>query len=96
MNIRIIPAYEPVSSTTIRLTPEDIGEILSRCNDIELKKVLSELNRITELYSPDYLKEMISWAVCKAGKFVPYAKCLAKALLSSFPLRDKEMSICPL
>jgi len=57
MNIRIIPAYEPASSITVRLTPEAIGEILSKCSDIELERVLSELKRLTELYSPNSLRE---------------------------------------
>ncbi len=52
MKHKIIPAYLPESSHTVRITPNDIGVLLSKCTPEQIKDVLEAWAREVKLYKP--------------------------------------------
>ena len=55
MKIKIVPAYEPESSNTIRLTPHQIAVLLNKCNLDMLETVMSEFIGLTKMYKPEII-----------------------------------------
>lgn len=60
MKTKITVAYESVSSNTIRLLPEEIGELLAQCTERQLDTVLSTALKRLEYYGADEAKLLFS------------------------------------
>jgi len=59
MKIKTTVAYEPESSITIRLTPEDVGALISKCPDGDLIKIFESLKEQTNIFGTKERKNLI-------------------------------------
>lgn len=59
MKTKLLVAYEPESSTTIRLIPEDIGVLLSKMSKSSLDACLSRMIQEVNMYRPTDTKAEI-------------------------------------
>ena len=60
MKTKTTIAYEPESSVTIRLTPEDIGILISKCPNGDLGKIFKSLKEQTNIFSTKERKSLIN------------------------------------
>jgi hypothetical protein len=55
MKYKLIIAREPESSTTVRIKPKDLSELLNKCNLEAFEEVMTEYMFITKMYKPDII-----------------------------------------
>lgn len=59
MKTKIVPAYEPESSATMRLTPEDIGILFCLIPNKDIGRFFAEVENQLHLFGDDERRKLI-------------------------------------
>ena len=60
MKTKLLPAYLPESSHTLRINPDDMAKFLLRCDTDYLKKLVRSLSKESYCYDNTRLRHAIS------------------------------------